>query len=384
MKILGIETSCDETAAAVVEDGANIISNIVASSSHIQQKYGGVVPEIAARKQVESIIPVLTESLSSSSNLQPHHPTSHLKHLTLQLRSVHASQIDAIAVTVGPGLIGSLLVGVETAKALAFAWNKPIIPVNHIHAHIYANFISHGQMVTLLNGQKTIQPFSHLAILFPAIALVASGGHTELFLMKNERDIKWLGGTLDDAAGEAFDKIAKLLSLPYPGGPSIAAEAAKFRISNFEFRIKLPRPMIYEDNLNFSFSGLKTAVIREVEKLKTMKQWNNETMKQFAFETQEAITDVLVAKTVKAAQKYNVKSILISGGVAANTRLREKFNQQLTTHNTSASLSADLQLIAPSVQLCTDNAAAIAACAYFLNKPVNWKTITANPNLSVE
>ncbi len=361
MKILGIETSCDETASALVENGTTILSATIASSSEFQQKYGGVVPEIAARKQAESMIPVLTETLTTNYKLL-------------------ATDIDAIAVTIGPGLIGSLLVGVETAKTLSLVWNKPLIPVNHVHAHIYANFIQdYHPVIPGLTRDPLIDIDSRFRgndkkIVFPAIALVASGGHTELFYMKDIQSLKWLGGTLDDAAGECFDKVAKLLGLPYPGGPAIAAQAEKFSIHNSQFAIKFPRPMMYEDNLNFSFSGLKTAVIREVNKLKTMKQWSNETMKQFAFEVQEAITDVLVHKTIQAAKQYKTQSILLSGGVAANTKLKEKFS----IFNSQFSIGV------PPPSLCTDNAAAIAAYAYFHHKPVDWRIITAQPNLSVE
>lgn len=352
MKILGIETSCDETAAAVVEDGITILTSVVATSAEMHRKYGGIVPEVAARKQVESIIPVLTEAMEGFSK----------------------DAIDAIAVTVGPGLIGSLLVGVETAKTLAFTWNKPIIPVNHVIAHMYANFVSS-------NKQKAI------SVIFPAISLVVSGGHTELYLMKNEHELTWLGGTLDDAAGEAFDKAARLLGFENRGGPAIAAAAQSYSSNSVRSSqpsasntiLKLPRPLMYDDTLNFSFSGLKTAILREwnkvsVNSLSTADHLQLMTL--FSHEIQEAITDVLVFKTMKAVEKYSAKSVLISGGVAANTRLREKFNQQLTAYC--------LSLIAPSGELCTDNAATIAACAYYQNKQVNWKEITAQPDLSVE
>lgn len=313
MNILAIETSCDETAAAVVSNGTKIVSNVIASSSAMHEKYGGIVPEVAAREQVRCIIPTIKEAMRD---------------------------YDALAVTIGPGLIGSLLVGVETARTMAMITKKPLIPVNHVLAHMYANFI----------GGKTIP--------FPAISLVVSGGHTELFLMKSPKQLKWLGGTLDDAAGEAFDKTARLLGFGSQGGRAIQEHAKKEKLS-----FKLPRPLLHDGTLNFSFSGLKTAILREWNKHKTTVP-----VSAFAYEVQEAITDVLVAKTRKATQKYNAKSILLSGGVAANLRLREKMPEA----------------IAPPIELCTDNAVYIASYAFFRGKPLDWHKVTAVPDLSVE
>jgi len=330
MKILGIETSCDETAAAIVENGTKILSNVVASSVQLHRKTGGIIPEVAAREQVRFIIPVIEKALKS--------------------------KIDAIAVTVGPGLIGSLLVGVETARTLAFVLKKPIIPVNHLLAHIYANFLESNPK-------------------FPLVALVVSGGHTDLVLMKKHGQIHWLGGTRDDAAGECFDKCARILGLDYPGGPAIAAEAAKLKAKNEKLKIKLPRPMIEEKNFDFSFSGLKTAVLREVERLKNNQQYDNLTIQQLSFEIQEAITDVLVEKTAQAAKKYKVKSILLGGGVAANSRLREKFHLALS--------SSSFSLYLPSPSLCTDNAAYVSSFAYFNYKPLPWERISTQPGLSI-
>lgn len=310
MRILAIETSCDETAAAVVEDGVKILSNVVASSASMHEKYGGIVPEVAAREQLRCIIPTIKEA---------------------------TKPYDAIAVTVGPGLIGSLLVGVETAKSMAMVTKKPLIPVNHVLAHMYANFV---------NNKK---------IMFPTISLVVSGGHTELFLMKSPKDLKWLGGTLDDAAGEAFDKTARLLGYGSGGGVAIEQHAKKSNV------VPLPRPLLHDRTLNFSFSGLKTAVMREWKK-------NPINPEAFAYEVQEAITDVLVAKTRAAANMFQAKSILLSGGVAANKRLREKIPEA----------------IAPPTNLCTDNAVYIASYAFFRGKPTKWQQITAVPDLSVE
>jgi N6-L-threonylcarbamoyladenine synthase len=329
MKILGIETSCDETAAAVVEDGTKIISNVVASSAEMHAKTGGVIPEAAARQQIRSILPVITEALRSE------------------------REIDAIAVTVGPGLIGSLLVGVETAKTLSFLWKKPLIPVNHLVAHIYANWL-------------TDSPPS-----FPALALVVSGGHTDLVFMKRHGKLVWIGGTRDDAAGEAFDKSARLLGLPYPGGPSIAASAAKLGEINLKLDM-FPRPMLADRGFDWSFSGLKTAVLRQVEANK-----NGYSKERLAAEVQEAIVDVLVQKTLEAVKKFKPKSLLLAGGVSANLRLREKFESEIKARN----LKVNLRFPPPS--LCTDNAAYIAACAFFNHFPAPLKNLSVNPDLSI-
>jgi len=328
MKILGIETSCDETAAAVVADGTKILSNIVASSAEMHTKTGGVIPEEAARQQVRSILPVIGEALGGKKD------------------------IDAIAVTVGPGLIGSLLVGVETAKTLSLLWKKPLIPVNHLVAHIYANWPG-----------ESPPPF-------PALALVVSGGHTDLVLMKGHGALTWIGGTRDDAAGEAFDKSARLLGLPYPGGPSIAAEASKLSGVNFKLNL-FPRPMIAEHNFDWSFSGLKTAVMREVAANKKVSR------ERLAAEVQEAIVDVLVEKTLAAVGKLKPKSLLLAGGVSANTRLREKFESEI------AARKLDVDLRFPPPQLCTDNAAYIAAAAFFNPSPAPLESVGVAPELTI-
>lgn len=377
MKILGIETSCDETAGAIVQDGTIILSSVVASSSMMYRKYGGIVPEVAAREQLKAITPVLGETFAQA--------------------QIKPDEIDAIAVTYGPGLIGSLLVGVETAKTLAFALNKPIIPINHVIAHMYANFVSSQSTVNssqLKTTQNNLPPSANFElrtsnyepIVFPAISLVVSGGHTELFLMSDTKTIQWLGGTIDDAAGEAFDKSARLLGFESLGGPAIQKAASNYYLSkesnsqnSSSTNIQLPRPIIHDETLNFSFSGLKTAILREWQKHNLKPQLtthNLQLVSAFAYEIQEAITDVLVKKTILAAKIHQAKSILVSGGVAANKRLAEKFNSQLTTHN--------LQFFIPPIELCTDNAAAIAACAFYQNNPLPWQEVSAQPNLSVE
>lgn len=343
MRILAIETSCDETASAVVENGTKILSNVVSSSLALHAKTGGIIPENAAREQIKYIIPVIKEAIENC--------------------KLEIENLDALAVTVGPGLIGSLLIGVETAKALAFAWNKPLIPVNHLIGHIYANFLTANDQ-----RPKTI-------IEFPALVLIVSGGHTDLVLMKDHGKLKWLGGTRDDAAGELFDKVGRLLNLPYPGGPSISAEADKFRIKNSESRITLPRPMINSQDFDFSFSGLKTAVLREVNKLKEEKQFNDPAIHQLSYEVQKAVVEVLISKTIRAAEKYRVKSILLSGGVSANDELRNQCEQMTKDKRLKA------KFFAPVKNLCTDNAAMIASAAFFNYKPVAWQKITANPEL---
>ena len=327
MKILGIETSCDETAAAIVKDGKEILSSVVASSVELHKKTGGIIPEVAAREQVKCIIPVIEESIKVS-----------------KCKSI--KEIDAIAVTVGPGLIGSLLVGVETARTLAYVWQKPIIPINHLQAHLYANFV-----------RETPD--------FPIIGLVVSGGHTDLVLMKDHGQIKWLGGTRDDAAGECFDKTARLLGLSYPGGPEISCLAEKAKA-----RYNLPRPMLQQKNLDFSFSGLKTAVLHLTKKEKSIKRAD------LAASIQEAIVEVLIAKTMRAVKKYQVKSILLAGGVAANTLLREQLNAKCQMINAKCFISAK--------NLCTDNAAIISSCAYFNYSPMPWEKIKADSSLRIE
>jgi len=354
MIVLGIETSCDETACAIVKDGTEILANVVASSAEMHTKTGGIIPENAAREQVQSIIPVVQEALSKTSGVLTPDP----------LNKWVADNIDAIAVTVGPGLIGSLLVGVETAKTLSHLWNKPIIPVNHLLGHVYANW---------LNWEgKTQKPD------FPILCLLVSGGHTDLVLMADHNKMTWIGGTRDDAAGEAFDKCARLMGLPYPGGPSIAAAAKKFDPQKNKLEIKLPRPMIDEDNFDWSFSGLKTAVLREVEKLKSNNKFDNAIICELSYEIQRAVADVLVDKTLKAVDIYHPKTLLLAGGVAANNYLKEAFTTKIKE------LDFKVSLIVPPAKLCTDNAAYIASAAFFSSKkPIPWRDVAANPELTI-
>ncbi len=340
MKILSIETSCDETAAAIVEGrkgnaAIKLISQTIATSMEIHAKTGGIIPEHAARNQVAYILPVITKTLHDA-NISSTNPS-----------------IDAVAVTYGPGLIGSLLVGVETAKTLSFVWNKPLIPVNHLYGHIYANFIETPQSKN---------------IAFPALALIVSGGHTDLVLLKKHGDVTWLGGTLDDAAGEALDKIGRVLKLTYPGGPAIEKIAEKGNEKAFRF----PRALLASNNFDFSFSGLKTAVLREI---KLHNALDEKLIADIAASMQKAIIDVLVKKTVSAAELYQAKTILLGGGVAANKKLIKILQEHISA------LELPIQLSVPPAQLCTDNAAMIGAAAFYNPVQQLWENVQANPQL---
>lgn len=343
MTILSIETSCDETSVAIIEgqrDKVYLRSNIIATSLTEHAKTGGIIPEVASRAQLRYILPVLTNALKK---VYPNYKLN-----------LAPPPIDAIAVTYGPGLIGPLLIGVETAKTLSFVWSKPLFPVNHMLGHIYANFINHED--------------SSYVPEFPLLALVVSGGHTDLLYLKKHGSYEVLGGTRDDAAGEAFDKIGRLLGLSYPAGPIIEKLAKKGNPKRFNF----PRPLLKEPNFEFSFSGLKTAVLREV---KTHKTLDDQTVNDIAAATQAAISDVLVKKTLCAAAKLSVKSILLSGGVSANQMLRETFQSEIDKQKLSS------KLFFPPKFLCTDNAAMIGSAAYFIQNPKNWQQIEAEPEL---
>ncbi len=342
MLILGIETSCDETSAAIIQGEANstkvkLLSNVIASSLLMHSKTGGIIPENAAREQVKFIIPVIKESLEKA--------------------NLKIKDIDKIAVTNGPGLIGSLLIGVETAKTLSYTYNKPLIPTNHLLGHIYANFIELDAKI------YPLQP----DIEFPALSLIVSGGHTDLVLINKHKNIKWLGGTRDDAAGEALDKIGRLLNLPYPGGPHIEKAALKGDANKFTF----PRPLVGSNDFDFSFSGLKAAVFREVAKHEMTEQMIND----ISAGTQKAIVSILVRKTIKAAIKYNAKSILLGGGVAANNKLKETFEMEIENWKLKT------PLFVPEKWLCTDNGAMIATAAFFNNTETDWRKVDANPGL---
>ena len=344
MTILGIESTCDETGIALVKDGKQILSNIVASSVNLHKKYGGVVPEVAAREQVRMMVPVLKEAILKA--------------------KISTDQIDAIACTHGPGLIGSLLIGVETAKTLAVAWNKPLIPINHLLAHVYANWLD----LTTDYGLQTTAVDSRLPTVdFPLIALIVSGGHTDLVLMSEHGKFRFLGGTRDDAAGETFDKVARILGLPYPGGPEIEKLAGNYNFKQNKF--DLPLPMASSDNFDFSFSGIKTAVFNLSKKTSLTSLDKTE----IAYKFQDAVCKVLVKKTQRAASEYPVKSIIVGGGVAANSELRRRMTEVGQNHN--------IKVFFPDKVLAVDNGAMIAAAAHFSFKNVNPLSLNANPSL---
>lgn len=356
MIILGIETSCDETSAAIIEGKKGFViikESVVASSLSMHAKTGGVIPEVAARAQLKFMLPVLEETLKKAFGF------------SLTEITTAPPPIDAIAVTKGPGLIGSLLIGLETARALSFVWKKPVVPVNHMMGHVYANFIKELRIMNSKLVEEESVPE------FPLIALVVSGGHTDLLYMKGHGDIHVIGGTRDDAAGEAFDKIGRLLGLPYPGGAVIEQRAKKGDEKVFHF----PRPLLGTQDYDFSFSGLKTAVMREV---KNAPRLDDRIVSDIAAGAQMAIVEVLVKKTLIAAEEYSVKSILLSGGVSANQKLREAFQVEMRRRSIAA------KLFFPPKDFCTDNAAMIAAAAYFNYHPVDWRGLQANPELYYE
>ena len=375
MKILAIETSCDETSAAVVErkgteQFVTVLSNSVATSLDIHATTGGIIPETAAREQVKYILPIIQDAIKKA--FKPDATDN-------EIRELIKTDIDAIAVTSGPGLMGSLLVGVETAKALSYIFNKPIIPVNHLLAHLYANFIN-----TELNPNRYLPSF-------PFIGLIVSGGHTDLLYFENHEKYKWLGGTRDDAAGEAFDKIGRLLNLPYPAGSEIERRAKQV----LKPTIKFQSPLLRSDDFDFSFSGLKSEVMRfvmksqpsqpshsESVKSKTTAKLSEELINQICYATQDAIIKVLVAKTLKAAEKYNCETILLGGGVSANQALFEKFElnaKRLPRFDRGYPLN--VKIFVPERKFSTDNAAMIGAYALMNPKPKQWQKIGANPEL---
>lgn len=331
IRILSIETSCDETAAAVLEGklGAKpeftIKSSVVKSQIEIHKKTGGVVPEVAARAHMQNILPVVTKAMKDA--------------------GVELSDIDYIAPTTGPGLVVSLIVGTEFAKGLSMASGIPILPTNHMSGHLYSAFAS--------NPAKAK---------FPVLSLIVSGGHTMLVVMKDFKNYKVIGQTVDDAAGEAFDKVARLLSLPYPGGPEISKLATKGKTD-----VNFPRPMLGDPNYNFSFAGLKTAVLYHLDKLPG--KLSPQIKADVAMSFENAAVDVLVQKTMRAVKQYKCKTISLSGGVAANRKLREEL--------AGAAKTAKADFIVPDFELCTDNAQMIAIAAYF-NLRNNQKAVPAS------
>ncbi|HEC2173511.1 TPA: tRNA (adenosine(37)-N6)-threonylcarbamoyltransferase complex transferase subunit TsaD [Staphylococcus delphini] len=309
-KILALETSCDETSVSVIENGQTILSNSVLSQIESHQRFGGVVPEVASRHHVENITVMIEEALQQA-------------HTSIE-------DVDAVAVTQGPGLIGALLVGVNAAKALAFANDKPLIPVHHIAGHIYANQLQTG-------------------LKFPLIALIVSGGHTELVYMENHLQFEVIGETRDDAVGEAYDKVARKIGLPYPGGPAIDRLAAQGE-DTYDF----PRVWLEPDSYDFSFSGLKSAVINKLHQL----EQNGEPIipENVATSFQNSVVEVLVGKAMRACEAYGVKQLIVAGGVASNRGLRQALEV--------ATAEKEIELAIPEPKLCTDNAAMIGAAAH--------------------
>lgn len=328
IEILGIETSCDETAAAVVRNGTTVLSSVVASQVDIHQAFGGVVPEVASRQHVLAVIPTIERALDQA--------------------GISWDSLAAVAPTYGPGLVGALLVGLNAAKGLAFARGLPLIGVNHLEGHVYANWLTGAE------------------ISFPTISLIVSGSHSDLILMSDHLSYRILGQTRDDAAGEAFDKVARLLGLGYPGGPAIQTLAR----SGDPRKLRLPRAWL-GDSYDFSFSGLKTAVLREAEGLGDDSEL---TRADVAASFQEAVVDVLVSKTARAAAEFGVSQVLLAGGVAANAQLRREMERRLNR-----------TVVYPPISLCTDNAAMIAAAGYyrFTRGFRSGLDLDARPNLPV-
>jgi N6-L-threonylcarbamoyladenine synthase len=318
--ILGIESSCDETAAAVVRNGREVLSSVVASQTKLHEKYGGVVPEIASRAHLENIQPVVREALEKS--------------------GVTAEEIDAVAIANQPGLAIALMVGVTAAKTLAFMWQKPLVAINHLHAHLQSAMIS-AECIGL-----------------PAIALIVSGGHTSLYEAQSPLELTLLGSTIDDAAGEAFDKVATILGLPYPGGPNIEKTARSGNPKAIDF----PRSLMGKDSLDFSFSGLKTAVLyycqgQDMKGENRVSQMTPQEIADIAASFQQAAVDTLVTKTKRAAKQLHAKTVLMGGGVAANSALREGMLAMCEKNKLAL-------LVAPK-PLCTDNAVMVASLAYY-------------------
>lgn len=378
MKILGIETSCDETAAAVVEDGKRLLSNVVASQIDIHAQYGGVVPEVAARSHVEVINPVINQALSDA--------------------GLTWDDIDGIAVTYAPGLIGSLLIGTLAARTLALIKNKPLYPVHHVEAHVYANFIIEEGPTPPLDSEVNSESSPHPLKLapsartaglelpseqpkFPLLALIVSGGHTQLVLFNGHSDYEVIGRTQDDAVGEAYDKVAKIIGLPYPGGPSIAKAAELGNPKKYLLpKAKLANPY------NFSFSGLKTAVLRAVQREvgvditfpshELAERLSDEQRHDFAASFQQTATDTLVETTERAFRAYSPRSVIIAGGVAANQELRRQLAECLP-----------IAIEYAPIRLCTDNAAMIATLGYYqatASQPIDPRTLEVVPSISMD
>ena len=339
VNILGIETSCDETAAAVVADGSIVKSSVVASQTKLHEKYGGVVPEIASRAHIENIYPVITEAL--------------------QAANVTKDEISAIAVANQPGLTVALIVGVTAAKTLSIAWDKPLIAVNHLHAHLQSAMMA----------ERELQ--------LPAVALIVSGGHTCLYDCESPLELKLLGRCIDDAAGEAFDKVATILNLPYPGGPSIEKAAQEGNPRSIDF----PRTLLGPDSLDFSFSGIKTSVLyhcrgKDMKGVNNVGSMSRQQIADIAASFQAAVVDILTEKTRRAVEKVGAKTVLLGGGVAANSALRAALTKLCQSYSPEK-----LLLVAPK-PYCTDNAVMVASLAYYKFKAGIFADLTLEPKAS--
>jgi len=398
--ILAIETSCDDTAISILraKNGVfEVLTNEVSSQTELHAQWGGVVPNLAAREHQKNIFPMLS--------------------LALEKAGVLPSEIDLFAMTQGPGLIPALLVGTSAAKTLSYLWGKPLIGIHHVEGHIYANFIgeiSNNKFQITNEGAKIEN--QRLKISFPVLALVVSGGHTQLVLMRDHLQYEIVGQTLDDAAGEAFDKVARILDIGYPGGPAVAQRAENFKlkiknsksisndtisddknIPDIGYNIKFPRPMLNKNNFDFSFSGLKTAVLYETKKflggstsqmeVKPPKAFPEDYISEVCHEFQQAVVDVLVKKTIKAALEYKPKTIMLAGGVSANKELREQLGEAIKN-------LSDMSYLVPDLALTGDNATMIAAAAAFRWQNMsdagkeaaenNWKTLVPDTNLKLQ
>jgi len=349
--ILGIESSCDETGAALLrvspQNRPVLLNNIVFSQVPLHKIHGGIIPEVAARAHIKKIVPVINQALGKTS----------------------WSEIDLIAAVNGPGLVTSLLVGLETAKTISYSKQIPLVGVNHLKAHLYAAWLKENPPL-------------------PAIGLIASGGHSKLILIKKMGDFQEIGRTRDDAAGECFDKVAQLLELGYPGGPAISQRAAEYEKENSPLKIDLPRPMINSENFDFSFSGLKTAVLYLLKNkgIKNPSQ-KPKLVSALAAEVEQTIVDILVKKTIRAASQFAVRSVILSGGVAANNKLRNQLK------SATEQLGQQTKFFVPAKKFCTDNAAMAALAGYFQYQYLstarrrklkdNWRTIKVDPNLGI-
>ncbi len=395
MKILAIETSCDETAISIIEaDGGfaeaefKILSNVVHSQVAEHATYGGVFPALAKREHSKNLIPVLIKALTESSLLNKQsstipHSILNILHSTLErepellkqflelIPTIEVPDIDAIAVTSGPGLEPALWVGINFAKALSLVWDKPIIPTNHMTGHIFSAFIPKEKSRFKIDDLK-----------FPVLTLLVSGGHTELVLMKDWNNYKKIGQTRDDAVGEAFDKVARLLDLPYPGGPEISKLAEKFnQFGGPATKLEFPRPMLHSGDFDFSFSGIKTAVLYTVKSLGGSEKLSKSKKEEIAHEFQQAVIDVLVKKTIQAGENYGAKTIILGGGVSANTELRKQIAEAVEKNLPHSTFHT------PDIKYTGDNATMIAIAGYFtyLEKGFskNPMKITADGNLSL-